>query len=80
MQISTILASTLENVVSQINSNRNMLNTAFFNRLPKDEACTDYKEWSVNKLYTSLLKYSLLEKRQESSNFLKPFALTIVSF
>lgn len=51
MQISTILDSTQEGVVSQIDSNQNMLNTAFFNRLPKDEACTDYKEWSVNKLY-----------------------------
>ena len=48
---STILPSTQESVVSYIDSNQNMLKAAFFDRLPKDEACTDYKDGSVNKLY-----------------------------
>lgn len=51
MQISTILASTQENIFSQTDSKQNMLNAAFFNRLTKDEACTDYKELSVSNLY-----------------------------
>lgn len=28
-----------------------MLNAAFFNRLPENKACRDYKGWIANKLY-----------------------------
>lgn len=51
MQISTILASTQETIFSQTDSKQNTLHAAFFNRLPKDEAYTDYKESTVNNLY-----------------------------
>lgn len=49
-QISTILASNQKSVVSQFDSNQNMLNSAFFSRLLEDEISRDQRELSVNNL------------------------------